>query len=71
MADDEQIELDGHNRMKARYDQITAELADAFPPMWKRLFEGLKREGFEEDQAFTLLKTYIISMGSGDKAPPS
>jgi len=52
-----------NDRDKANLDQASALIAEAFPPMWWRIYKGLIAEGFKEAEAMDLLKTYIRSTG--------
>lgn len=45
-------------------EQGMAFVIEHWPPLWKRLLERCIEEGFNETQAFELVKTYIISQGS-------
>lgn len=46
----------------AKLDQATAEVIDTQPVLWWGLFTKCKLEGFTEQQAMELVKTYIISL---------
>lgn len=46
---------------KARMDQATAVFNDYMPTQWRQLYLRLVEEGFSEQQAFELLKTYITT----------
>lgn len=40
-------------------DQASAILGDYLPPFWRRLYSGLIEQGFESEQAMSLLRAYI------------
>jgi len=68
MADDEfaidkRLEQRKHLQQQQQLEQGAALVADAFPPLWKRLHENLLKEGFDPAQAMELLKTYVLSNG--------
>ena len=68
MAEDEfaiekRLEQRKHLQEQQKLEQGAALVADAFPPLWKRLHENLLKEGFDQTQAMELLKTYILSNG--------
>ncbi len=46
----------------AALDQAGALLGDTLPPLWRRLYLGCVGEGFTEQQAMSLVETYIIAM---------
>jgi hypothetical protein len=48
------------NEDQAKIDQATALIAELCPPHWRRLYQNCMREGFSENQAFELVKTYIL-----------
>lgn len=48
-------------------DQGGKLLADILPPLWRGLYVGCKEQGFDDEQAFELVKTYIrASWNTGD-----
>lgn len=49
----------------AKFDQSTEFITKSFPALWRGLYLNLVESGFSETQAMDLLKTYILSMGSG------
>lgn len=49
---------------RAKLDQACALLADTFPSMWKRLYDNLITEGFNEKQAIEILFTVITAQVS-------
>jgi hypothetical protein len=55
------------NDTTRNFDQASAFVADSFPPMWRRMYNNLIAEGFTDFEALGILKTYIISQGTGDK----
>lgn len=57
------------SQRQAELDQMTAELSDTLPHMWKRLFDVCQSVGFTEEQAFKLVQTYIVSIGGGKISP--
>ena len=48
-------------KRQAEFDQGVEAMGEVFPAMWCKLFEKCKEEGFTEQQAFDLVKTYILS----------
>jgi endonuclease III len=50
-----------NDKDRAEMDQGIAACAEMFPRMWHSLYEGLKAEGFTEEQSFRLLIAYILS----------
>ncbi len=46
----------------AALDQAGALLGDTLPPLWRRLYVGCLSEGFTEQQAMSLVETYIRGM---------
>lgn len=48
-------------KQRAEIDQAMAAMVEMFPPLWRRLYEGCKAEGFSEVDSLSLLKTYILS----------
>ena len=44
----------------AAMDQSLKLIVETFPPMWRQLYTNLINEGFTEQQAFELLKTFIL-----------
>jgi len=57
------------DKMRADFDQGIAAMMELWPPMWRQLFDRLKEEGFTEQQAMDLLKTYILSQGVNGVKP--
>jgi hypothetical protein len=50
---------------QAKMDQATAMLGDVMPPIWRRMFENSVEAGFSEEQAMSLVKTYILAQCPG------
>ncbi len=46
-------------KKRSEMDQAQAFLGELYPPLWRKLYLGCVEEGFSEDQAFRLLRTYI------------
>ena len=42
-----------------RLDEAITTLIDQMPPLWRGMYNGCLKEGFTEDQALSLVKTYI------------
>lgn len=40
-------------------------VAESMPPLWRRLYLNLLKEGFETSQAMDILKTYIFGCAGG------
>jgi hypothetical protein len=55
MDDQEKKEVD----KTAAMDQARTFVVDHFPRLWRGLYTGLISEGFSEQQAFTILLTYV------------
>lgn len=47
------------------FEQAAAMNAENFPPMWKRMYENLVKEGFTEDQAMRILLFHVHGMSGG------
>lgn len=69
--EEDRDKLNDQIRQKAKLDQGMALIADTFPPMWRRVYDECLNAGFEEAQAFKLLQTYILSMGTSGVNPPN
>ena len=57
------------DQKRAELDQADAQstelaLYEILPPVWIRLFNNLKVEGFTELQAMKILQTYILATNS-------
>ena len=65
MTDDE------YDRLKAKLEQSGAFMRDVLPPQWWGLFVGCKEVGFDDDQSFRLVQTWIMTKFSdkGTRAP--
>ena len=50
-----------NQKEKAELDQGVALIAETMPPMWNRMYENLKGEGFNGVEAMKLLQTYILA----------
>ncbi len=48
----------------SKLDQSSAVLGDILPPLWWRLYRNSIEAGFDETEAFSLLKVYIRSQGT-------
>lgn len=46
-------------------EQSAAFIAETLPPLWKRMFDNLKQNGFSEAQAFQLTLTYVHGQAGG------
>lgn len=55
---------------QAQLEQDLATIKEILPAAWRGLYEGCIEKEFTPIQAFELVKTYIISQGSGDKKAP-
>lgn len=54
--------MDGDNMKDLqKLEQGRAMIVDHLPPLWRGLYEGLQKEGFDQVLSFELLKTYILS----------
>lgn len=62
-----------NSEKRAKYDQSIAEISEMLPAMWFSMYNGLKKAGFQQNEAFDLLKTYIISsnVNSVYPSPPN
>jgi len=50
-----------NDKERSDIDQAIAACSEMFPRIWHCLYEGLKSEGFTEEQSFRLLIAYILS----------
>ena len=41
------------------FDQASAAMADSLPPLFRRMFVNLNKEGFDQKQSMEILKTWI------------
>jgi hypothetical protein len=57
LGPERQAELDQATKFKLVLDTLSLLL--------KGMYEGLVREGFKENEAFDLVKSYVHGMGSG------
>lgn len=48
-----------------KVDQKMAEVIDMMVGNWSRMYKGLIREDFTEDQAMSLVRAHIYSLHSG------
>ncbi len=53
------------DKERAELDQQTALVADLLVPLWRRLYINCIKEEFTELESMELVKTYIMSQGSG------
>ncbi len=51
-------------KVRAEVEQGIAEFVEVFPSVWHQLFEKCVKEGFSEEQAMDLVKTYILSQNA-------
>lgn len=68
--DDELDSLREHAASIRKLDENTSFMTDHFPRLWRRFFERLKEEGFDNEEALSILKTYIISRGTNSSNAP-
>lgn len=52
---------------QAQLEQDLALTQEFLPSIWRGLYDGCIDKGFTEEQSLALVKTFIISQGSGDK----
>lgn len=64
MADDEESAFDKAKRQR-EFDEGITHMTKTFPMIWRRMYEECKSNGFTEDQAMSLVRTYILSQCSG------
>lgn len=50
----------------SKYDQSLCLIAESFPPFLKRFYDNLISNGFKEEQAFELVKTYLAGLAKGN-----
>ena len=50
---------------QAQFDRDVTVLSDNLPPLWWNLFQKLKKEGFDSQQALTLVVAFIQKPGGG------
>jgi hypothetical protein len=48
-----------------RFDQSAAFIADSLPALWRRMYDRLREEGFDAEQAMLLLRTYVHASFGG------
>ena len=48
---------------QAQFDRDVTVLSNNFPPLWWNLFQKLKAEGFDAQQALTLVVAFIQKPG--------
>lgn len=61
---DEELEAARSRVAKQRsLDEGSTILTDHFPTLWWGLYANLKERGFSEEQAFSLLKCYVLKDG--------
>ena len=46
-----------------KFEQALTLAAENYPPMWRRLYQNLIREGFTQQEAMRLLEIQILSAG--------
>jgi len=46
-------------------EQTLASIAETFPPMWKRMYDNLLKEGFTELDALKLVATHVNASCGG------
>ena len=46
---------------KRKLDEALTIIHDILPSSWKSIYDRCIEEGFEKEQAFSILKTYILS----------
>lgn len=59
MTNDEQDKM----RKRAEFDQMSAEVGDSFPGLWRRIYLNCVKEGFTAVESMDLVKTWILSVG--------
>ncbi len=57
------------DKQRAQIDQNLATMKELLPPIWMGLFVGCQDAGFNELQAFDLVKTYILSQNPNGTRP--
>ena len=50
------------DKTRALLDQARAGLEETFPSLWHGLYSRCVEEGFTEEQALQLVRTYIMSL---------
>lgn len=63
----EQDDEDTPLKRQQRLEQSSAMIAENMPPFWRRLYLNCKSEGFTEQQAMSILRTYIRALFAGAK----
>lgn len=48
-----------------RTEQLLAQFAEQWPPMWKRMFDNLVKQGFAKEEAMRVLCAYIHGAAGG------
>jgi hypothetical protein len=54
------MENDEFLKKQQELEQVHAFLGDNYPPLWRRLYDNMLKEGFNETQSFILLQTFIL-----------
>lgn len=49
----------------SKADQGSAFLAEFLPPLWRKLYLGCVEQGFKDDEALLLVRTYIHGTAGG------
>ena len=64
MSNDNESQYE-HMRIKKQreLDEFQTYLSDNMPRLWHTLYTGLITQGFEKNEAFSLLKCYILKDG--------
>lgn len=49
-------------RKAQEFEQASALVADTYPPVWRRMYNNCKNEGFDDRQSMKLVMVHILSM---------
>lgn len=55
---------DERTREMQKLEQCSATVGDMYPPLWRRIYVNLLSEGFNKQQAMSILKVYILAQNS-------
>jgi hypothetical protein len=56
-------------RDRAEWDQQLAQVRDHLPTVWMALYVGCMQAGFSEQQAFSLVQTWILGQNPNGSRP--
>ena len=57
------------DKKRAEMDQASTMLVEFLPPLWRQIYNGLRKEEFDTRDSMELLKCYILSQGTAPIRP--